>query len=151
MPTSQDHKAIFDGDQGPNTGGMGAYSPAPVVTEEVHRQVMEEVMVPTMRAMAAEGHPYKGVLYAGLMIKDGRARVLEFNCRFGDPECQPLLMRLKNDLVEVMEAVIDERLHEISLDIDPRPTVCVVMASGGYPGSYEKGKQIKGLNKGSRG
>lgn len=145
MPTSQDHKAIYDGDEGPNTGGMGAYSPAPVVTEEVHRQVMTEVMVPTVRALAEEGHPYKGVLYAGLMIKEGRARVLEFNCRFGDPECQPLLMRLKNDLVEVMEAAIDERLHEISLDIDPRPTVCVVMASGGYPGSYEKGKQIKGL------
>jgi len=147
LPTSQDHKAVFDGDQGPNTGGMGAYSPAPVVTEELHRQAMEEVMLPTVRAMAAEGCPYKGVLYAGLMIKDGKAKVLEFNCRFGDPECQPLLMRLKTDLVDVMEATIDGRLHEIALDIDPRPTVCVVMASGGYPGSYEKGREIKGLKK----
>ncbi len=146
LPTSQDHKAVYDGDRGPNTGGMGAYSPAPVVTETLHRQVMDTVMLPTVRAMAAEGHPYKGVLYAGLMIKDGQVQVLEFNCRFGDPECQPLLMRLKSDLVEVMEAVIDGRLHEISLDIDPRPTVCVVMASGGYPGSYEKGKEISGLD-----
>jgi phosphoribosylamine--glycine ligase len=147
LPTSQDHKAIFDGDQGPNTGGMGAYSPAPVVTAELHRQAMEEIMIPTVRAMEKEGCPYKGVLYAGLMIKDGKAKVLEFNCRFGDPECQPLLMRLKSDLVDVMEAVIDGSLHQVTLDIDPRPTVCVVMASGGYPGSYQKGRQIKGLKK----
>ncbi|MGV1098299.1 phosphoribosylamine--glycine ligase [Thiovibrio sp. JS02] len=145
LPSSQDHKAIFDGDQGPNTGGMGAYSPAPVVTEAVHRQVMEKVMYPTVQALAAEGCPYKGVLYAGLMIDNGIARVLEFNCRFGDPEAQPLLMRLEGDLVEVMEAVIDGRLAEVSLAIDPRPTVCVVMAAGGYPGSYEKGKVIRGL------
>ncbi len=145
LPSSQDHKAAYDGDKGPNTGGMGAYSPAPVVTDELHKQVMEEVMLPTVQAMAAEGRPYKGVLYAGLMIKKGRARVLEFNCRFGDPECQPLLMRLRSDLVEVIEAVIDERLDEIELDIDPRPTVCVVMAAGGYPGAYEKGHEIHGL------
>lgn len=145
LPTSQDHKAVFDGDKGPNTGGMGAYSPAPVVTEDLHRQVMEEIMLPTVRAMESEGRPYKGMLYAGLMIDQGRARVLEFNGRFGDPEAQPLLMRLKNDLVDVFEAVIDERLSDITLDIDPRPTVCVVMASGGYPGSYEKGKVITGL------
>lgn len=147
LPTSQDHKAIFDGDKGPNTGGMGAYSPAPVVTESLHRQVMETVMLPTVKGLAAEGCPYKGVLYAGLMIDRGVVKVLEFNCRFGDPEAQPLLMRLKTDLVEVMEAVIDGRLSEISLEIDPRPTVCVVMAAGGYPGKYENGKVIHGLAK----
>lgn len=146
LPTSQDHKAAFDGDTGPNTGGMGAYSPAPVVTDEIHRQVMETIMLPTVRAMEAEGRPYKGVLYAGLMIHQGVARVLEFNCRFGDPEAQPLLMRLQNDLVDVLLAVIEARLGEISLAIDPRPAVCVVMAAGGYPGAYEKGKKIKGLD-----
>ena len=130
LPTSQDHKAIFDGDKGPNTGGMGAYSPAPVVSEALHRQVMETVMLPTVKALAAEGCPYKGVLYAGLMIDQGAVKVLEFNCRFGDPEAQPLLMRLKTDLLEIMEAVVDGRLAEISLEIDPRPTVCVVMAAG---------------------
>ncbi|MBU4177928.1 MAG: phosphoribosylamine--glycine ligase [Desulfurivibrionaceae bacterium] len=145
LPTSQDHKAIFDGDKGPNTGGMGAYSPAPVVTDSLHRQVMETVMLPTVKGLAAEGCPYKGVLYAGLMIDRGVIKVLEFNCRFGDPEAQPLLMRLKTDLVEVMEAVIDGRLSGISLEIDPRPTVCVVMAAGGYPGKYENGKVIHGL------
>ncbi|MFH1214866.1 MAG: phosphoribosylamine--glycine ligase [Pseudomonadota bacterium] len=147
LPTSQDHKAVFDGDRGPNTGGMGAYSPAPVVTDEIHQQVMEKVMLPTVKAMEAEGRPYKGMLYAGLMIHQGVAKVLEFNCRFGDPEAQPLLMRLKNDLVDILEAVIDDKLSEVKLDIDPRPTVCVVMASGGYPGSYEKGKKIKGLDR----
>lgn len=147
LPTSQDHKAIFDGDKGPNTGGMGAYSPAPVVTEALHRQVMETVMLPTVKALAAEGCPYKGVLYAGLMIDKGVVKVLEFNCRFGDPEAQPLLMRLKTDLLEVMEAVVDGRLSEISLEIDPQPTVCVVMAAGGYPGKYENGKAIQGLAK----
>lgn len=150
LPTSQDHKAIFDGDQGPNTGGMGAYSPAPVVTDELHRQVMEQVMLPTIKALAAEGCPYKGVLYAGLMIKDGVVKVLEFNCRFGDPEAQPLLMRMKSDLVEVMEAVIDGRLGSISLEVDPRPTVCVVMAAGGYPGDYAKGATISGLVEAAR-
>lgn len=145
LPTSQDHKAVYDGDKGPNTGGMGAYSPAPVVSDHIHKLTMEKVMLPTVRAMAAEGRPYKGMLYAGLMIKDDEIKVLEFNCRFGDPEAQPLLMRLKTDLVEIMEAVVDERLSDIKLEIDPRPTVCVVMASGGYPGTYEKGKEIKGL------
>lgn len=147
LPTSQDHKAIFDDDKGPNTGGMGAYSPAPVVTEDLHRHVMETVMMPTVKGLAAEGCPYKGVLYAGLMIDQGVVKVLEFNCRFGDPEAQPLLMRLKTDLVDIMEAVIDGRLAEISLEIDPRPTVCVVMAAGGYPGKYENGKVITGLAK----
>lgn len=150
LPTSQDHKAVFDGDKGPNTGGMGAYSPAPVVTDAMHNQVMEQVMYPTIKAMAAEGRPYKGMLYAGLMINKGEAKILEFNCRFGDPEAQPLLMRLKTDLVDLFEAVIDERLNEITLDIDPRPTVCVVMASGGYPGPYEKGKVITGLDAAAR-
>ncbi len=150
LPSSQDHKAAYDGDKGPNTGGMGAYSPAPVVTDKLHNQVMENVMLPTVKAMAAEGRPYKGVLYAGLMVKDGQARVLEFNCRFGDPECQPLLMRLRGDLVDIMEAVIAERLDEVELDIDPRPTVCVVMAAGGYPGSYEKGMEIHGLEQAAK-
>ncbi len=146
LPTSQDHKAVYEGDTGPNTGGMGAYSPAPVVTEDLHQQVMDQVMLPTIKGLAAEGRPYKGMLYAGLMIKNGQAKVLEFNCRFGDPEAQPLLMRLKNDLVDVVNAVIDGNLDSITLDIDPRPTVCVVMAAGGYPGSYEKGAVISGLD-----
>jgi phosphoribosylamine---glycine ligase len=145
LPTSQDHKAVFDNDQGPNTGGMGAYSPAPVVTDEIARFVMDKVMLPTVRGMAAEGRFYKGMLYAGLMIEEGRVNVLEFNCRFGDPEAQPLLMRLKTDIIDIVEATIDGRLAEIELDIDPRPSVCVVMASGGYPGAYETGKQIRGL------
>ncbi len=147
LPTSQDHKAIYDGDRGPNTGGMGAYSPAPVVTDLLHRQAMDQVMIPTVKAMAAEGKSYKGMLYAGLMIHEGEIKVLEFNCRFGDPEAQPLLMRVKTDLVDILEAVVENRLHTVELDIDPRPTVCVVMASGGYPGSYEKGTVIKGLKK----
>lgn len=146
LPSSQDHKAVYDGDKGPNTGGMGAYSPAPVVTDAVSQQVMSQIMLPVVQAMAAEGRPYKGVLYAGLMIENGTARVLEFNCRFGDPETQPLLMRLKSDLVDIMEAVIDQRLDEIKLDIDPRPAVCVVMAAGGYPGKYLKGQVITGLD-----
>ncbi|MDD5758111.1 MAG: phosphoribosylamine--glycine ligase [Desulfobulbaceae bacterium] len=145
LPTAQDHKAVFDGDKGPNTGGMGAYSPAPVVTASIHQQAMEKIMLPTVRAMAAEGRPYKGVLYAGLMIKDGIAKVLEFNCRFGDPEAQPLLMRVQTDLVDIVEAVIDGRLDQLELALDPRPAVCVVMASGGYPGAYVKGKVIAGL------
>jgi phosphoribosylamine--glycine ligase len=147
LPTSQDHKPIFDGDKGPNTGGMGAYSPAPVVTPALEKQIMNKVMIPTVKGMAKEGRPYKGVLYAGLMIKEGKAKVVEFNCRFGDPEAQPLLMRLKTDLVDIVEAVLDERLSRIKLEIDPRPTVCVVMSSGGYPGAYKKGKVITGLNK----
>jgi len=150
LPTSQDHKPIFDDDKGPNTGGMGAYSPAPVVTPALKKQIMSKIMIPTVKGMAKEGRPYKGVLYAGLMIKNGKAKVVEFNCRFGDPEAQPLLMRLKTDLVDIVEAVLDEQLHKIKLDIDPRPTVCVVMSSGGYPGSYDKGKVISGLNKAAK-
>jgi phosphoribosylamine--glycine ligase len=145
LPSSQDHKAIFDGDQGPNTGGMGAYSPAPVMTDALTQRVMDEVMLPTVRGMAAEGRPYKGMLYAGLMIDGDRINVLEFNCRFGDPECQPLLLRLKSDLVEVLNACIDGTLDQVTLEVDPRPTVCVVLASEGYPGKYTVGKAITGL------
>ena len=147
LPTSQDHKPVFDDDKGLNTGGMGAYTPAPVVDQFMHDKVMKEVMLPTVRGMAAEGRPYKGVLYAGLMIDRDRIKVLEFNGRFGDPEAQPLLMRLKSDLVPIMEAIIDERLDRCQLDIDPRATVCVVMAAGGYPGKYKKGLPISGLDK----
>ncbi len=150
LPSSQDHKAVGEGDQGPNTGGMGAYSPAPVMTAALTKRVMDEVMLPAVRGMAADGRSYKGVLYAGLMIDGDRINVLEFNCRFGDPECQPLLMRLRSDLIDVVEACIDGRLDTIQLDVDPRPTVCVVMASGGYPGSYETGKVIKGLRKAAK-
>jgi phosphoribosylamine---glycine ligase len=147
MPSSQDHKAIFDQDQGPNTGGMGAYSPAPVLDEALFQKDMDQVMIPTIRAMAKEGRPYQGVLYAGLMINKGEIKVLEFNVRFGDPEAQPLLMRLKSDLVEIMEAVIQGSLDKISVSWDDRPTVCVVLAEKGYPGSYQKGHVIKGLEK----
>ena len=145
LPSSQDHKAVFDNDEGPNTGGMGAYSPAPVVDEYLHRRIMEEVMIPTVNAMAAEGRPYKGVLYAGLMIDNDKIKVLEFNARFGDPEAQPLLIRLKNDIVDIMDAVIEGRLDKCKLDIDERASVCVVMASGGYPGVYSKRFPISGL------
>ncbi len=147
MPSSQDHKPVYDGDQGPNTGGMGAYSPAPVVTPEMEERVIEEVMKPTIEAMAEQGHPYRGVLYAGLMIEDDEAKVLEFNCRFGDPEAQPLLMRLKSDIVPVLEAIADGDLSGIDLEWDPRATVCVVMAAKGYPKSYKKGMEISGLDK----
>ncbi|PIP38863.1 MAG: 5-(carboxyamino)imidazole ribonucleotide mutase [Desulfobacterales bacterium CG23_combo_of_CG06-09_8_20_14_all_51_8] len=145
LPTSQDHKTIYDNDTGPNTGGMGAYSPAPVVDAVMHEKIMQTVMIPMVAAMAAEGCPYKGVLYAGLMIDRDRVNVVEFNARFGDPETQPLLMRLKSDVVAIMEAVVDERLDQCAIDIDPRPAVCVVMASAGYPGAYKKGMPISGL------
>ncbi len=150
LPTAQDHKAIFDGDKGPNTGGMGAYSPAPIVTASLQAKIMQEVMIPAVKGMAAEGRPYKGVLYAGLMIDKDRLNVLEFNARFGDPEAQPLLMRIKNDIVPLMEAVVEERLGECTLDIDPRASVCVVMASGGYPETYKKNMPIHGLTGAAR-
>ena len=150
MASSQDHKAVFDDDKGSNTGGMGAYSPAPVVTEDVHHKIMNQVMIPTVKAMAAEGRPYRGVLYAGLMIKGGEPKALEFNARFGDPEAQPLLMRMESDLLPILDAVIDRRLHEVEIAWHPEPAVCVVMASGGYPGAYEKGKVISGLRAASR-
>jgi phosphoribosylamine--glycine ligase len=147
LASSQDHKAIYDADQGPNTGGMGAYSPAPVVTPDVHDRIMKEIMIPTVKALAAEGYPYQGVLYAGLMIKEGEPKVLEFNCRLGDPETQPIFMRMGGDLIPVMEACIEGDLTGVEIAWDPRTAVCVVMASQGYPGSYEKGKRIEGLDK----
>jgi phosphoribosylamine--glycine ligase len=146
MEPSQDHKPIGDGDTGPNTGGMGAYSPAPVVTEKLMEQISQEILVPIVDAMNRNGTPYKGVLYAGLMITAGGPRVLEFNVRFGDPETQPILMRLKSDLLKVLLAVCDGKLDEVTLDWDSRPAVCVVMASKGYPGDYEKEKIITGLD-----
>jgi len=146
MESSQDHKPIGDGDTGPNTGGMGAYSPAPVVTEEMMDKITREILVPVVDGMNRNGTPYKGVLYAGLMITGAGPRVLEFNVRFGDPETQPILVRLKSDLLEVCLAVCDGKLDEVTLRWDERPAVCVVMASGGYPGDYQKGKKITGLD-----
>lgn len=146
LAPAQDHKAIYDGDMGPNTGGMGAYSPAPLVTPEMEARIMDTVMEPTVRAMQAEGRPYCGVLYAGLMIKDGEAKVLEFNCRFGDPEIQPILMRMEDDLFELLMAAADTRLKGVKLNWNSKASVCVVLSSSGYPGSYEKGRVIKGLD-----
>lgn len=145
LASSQDHKRVFDNDQGPNTGGMGAYSPAPVITEAIHHQIMERVMIPAVKGMAEEGRHYKGVLYAGLMIKEGDVRALEFNARFGDPEAQPLLLRMKSDLVPVLEAVVEGRLRGQTIEWNSDASVCVVMASRGYPGPYEKGYAITGL------
>lgn len=146
MATSQDHKRIGDGDTGPNTGGMGAYSPAPVVTPAVHERVMREVIMPTVKGMAAEGNAYTGFLYAGLMVMpDGTPKVIEYNCRFGDPETQPILMRLQSDMVNLCQAALRGELHQVSAQWDPRPAVGVVMAAGGYPGDYAKGDVIEGL------
>ena len=145
LASAQDHKAIFDNDQGPNTGGMGAYSPAPVVTPHIHEAAMQQVIYPTVAGMAAEGRPYRGVLYAGLMVKDGQVKTLEFNARFGDPECQPLLMRMKSDIVPVLLAVADGDLGTSSIEWHDQAAVCVVMASAGYPGDIRKGDAISGL------
>jgi phosphoribosylamine--glycine ligase len=145
MESSQDHKPIGEDDTGPNTGGMGAYSPAPVVTEELMDQITREILVPTIDGMNRNGTPYKGILYAGIMVTAAGPRVLEYNVRFGDPETQPIIMRLKSDLLEVCLAVCNGTLDQITLQWDPRPAVCVVMASGGYPGDYEKGKVITGI------
>ena len=150
MASSQDHKPVFDDDKGPNTGGMGAYSPAPLVTQDVHRKIMDQIMIPTVRAMAAEGRPYRGVLYAGLMIKGEEPRALEFNARFGDPEAQPLLVRMDSDILPVLEAVVDRRLNEVEIRWRSEPAVCVVMASAGYPGAHQKGKVISGLRAAAR-
>jgi phosphoribosylamine--glycine ligase len=147
MVSSQDHKRVFDGDKGPNTGGMGAYSPAPIVTKKLERKIMETIMVPTVRAMEKEGRLFKGVLYAGLMIHDGGAKVLEFNARFGDPETQPIMARLDTDLIEIIEAILAGELAKIDIKWKPESAVCVVMASGGYPGTYEKGREITGIEK----
>ena len=146
LATSQDHKRVGDGDAGPNTGGMGAYSPAPVVTPEIHARVMREVIEPTVRGMRAEGHSYTGFLYAGLMISpDGTCKVLEYNCRFGDPETQPVMMRLQSDLVDLIDAALDGKLDRVEARWDPRPALGVVMAAGGYPGAYKKDDVITGL------
>jgi len=146
MATSQDHKRAGDGDTGPNTGGMGAYSPAPVVTPSVHQRIMDEVILPTVEGMAAEGHPYTGFLYAGLMIDaEGAPKVIEYNCRFGDPETQPILMRLKSDLVALCQAALEARLDRVECEWDARAAVGVVMAAEGYPGSYRKGDEIRGF------
>jgi len=145
MPSAQDHKAVYDGDEGPNTGGMGAYSPAPVITPELERTIERDVIVQAVHAMNREERPYRGVLYAGLMITEEGPFVLEFNCRLGDPELQPLIMRLKSDLVPILLATIEGNLDEVEIEWDVRPALCVVMASGGYPGPYEKGFPIKGL------
>lgn len=148
LATSQDHKARDNGDKGPNTGGMGAYSPAPVVTDAVYQRIMDEVIEPTVKGMAADGRPYVGFLYAGLMIDDsGAPRVVEYNCRFGDPETQPILMRLRSDLVELCDAALDGRLHEVEAHWDPRASIGVVMAAGGYPDAYRKGDVISGIDK----
>ncbi len=145
LATSQDHKRVFDGDQGPNTGGMGAYSPAPLVTPALADTIMREVMAPVVRGLARQGVTYTGILYAGLMIEDGHAKVLEFNVRFGDPEAQVLLLRLRSDLLELFERACERRLAGTSIEWDPRPAVCVVLAAEGYPGAVEKGRPIDGV------
>ncbi len=145
LASAQDHKRIFDGDQGPNIGGMGAYSPAPLVTPPLAERIVQEIMLPVVREFKQRNIIYKGVLYANLMIHQESVKVVEFNVRFGDPESQPLMLRLQSDLVEVMEAVIEERLTEVTLSWDTRPAVCVVLAAEGYPGTYETGRPIMGL------
>src|SRR5262245_22017293 len=153
LEPTQDHKPAFDGDTGPNTGGMGAYCPAPLATPELRKEIEETILVPTVHAMKRRRRPFRGVLYAGLMVTNQGPRVLEFNCRLGDPETQPLLLRLRTDLLDLLEAGVDGRLEEFAegrLDWDPRPAVCVVMASGGYPGPYGKGKVITGLAEAAR-
>lgn len=146
MATSQDHKRAYDGDKGPNTGGMGAYSPAPVVTAEIHARIMNEVIMPTVEGMAKEGNPYTGFLYAGLMIAtDGTPKVIEYNCRFGDPETQPIMLRMQSDLVELCQAALAGELDKVTAEFDSRASVGVVLAAGGYPSSYPKGDVISGL------
>jgi phosphoribosylamine--glycine ligase len=146
MVSSQDHKRAYDNDQGPNTGGMGAYSPAPIYTEELAEIVLEKILQPTIDGLKAEGRTYRGVIYAGLMITKDGPKVLEYNARFGDPEAQPVLMRLETDLVDIMESVLEGRLKQQEIRWSQEAAVCVVLASGGYPGTYEKGKEICGLN-----
>lgn len=146
FPTSEDHKRRDDGDKGPNTGGMGAFSPASAVTADLERVIRRTIIEPTLRGLAADGHHYRGFLYAGLMITDEGPKVLEFNCRFGDPETQPLMMRLKSDLVALIEAAFSGQLSEGLIDIDPRPALCVVLAAPGYPGPIREGDEITGLD-----
>ena len=147
MVSSQDHKKIFDNDQGPNTGGMGAYSPVPFYPDEFEKRVLEEVLKPTVKGLWSEGRKYKGVLYAGLILTKEGPKVLEFNARFGDPETQVVLPRLKTDLIDILNAVIEEALHKINIEWEDNAAVCVVLASGGYPGKYQKGKVISGLER----
>ncbi|RMF94101.1 MAG: phosphoribosylamine--glycine ligase [Candidatus Schekmanbacteria bacterium] len=147
MPSSQDHKRVFDNDQGLNTGGMGAYSPAPIVTDDVKKLIIDNIIEPTISGMSSEGTPYKGILYAGLMIKNGKPFVLEFNVRFGDPEAQPILMRLDSDIIDIFNECIEGDVSKITPKWNSNAAVCVVLASGGYPQSYEKGKIITGLEK----
>jgi phosphoribosylamine--glycine ligase len=146
LASAQDHKAAYDGDEGPNTGGMGAYTPAPIVPDAMVGTIMDTIITPTIKGMAAEGRPYKGVLFAGLMIDNGEPKLLEYNVRFGDPECQPLMLRLKSDLLEALNACADGNLDQITLDWHPDAALTVVMAAKGYPGSYEKGTEIRGLD-----
>ena len=145
LASSQDHKAVYDGDKGPNTGGMGAYSPAPVITQELHDKIMNDVMIPTVRGLESEGSPFVGFLYAGLMIKGMDVKVLEFNVRLGDPEAQPLLFRMKSDLAPLMIAAVEGRLEGTTIEWMEEDSVCVVMTSEGYPGSFEKGRKIYGI------
>lgn len=147
LASSQDHKPVYDGDKGPNTGGMGAYSPAPIVTDEMNNWILENVMTPVVKGMEKEGCPYKGILYAGLMMTNDGPKVLEFNCRFGDPEAQPLLVRMKTDIVPILEAAMDGSLASEKIEWDDRTSICVVISSEGYPGDYEKGREIRGLEK----
>jgi phosphoribosylamine--glycine ligase len=147
LATSQDHKRVFDNDEGPNTGGMGAYSPAPVVTPEVHERVLREVLKPLLNGLKQQNIRYRGVLYVGLMITKDGPKVVEFNARFGDPECQPIMMRLRSDLMSLLEATIDGKLHEVKPEWHDAPAVCVVLTAQGYPGAYDKGKEIHGLDK----
>jgi phosphoribosylamine--glycine ligase len=146
MVSSQDHKRIFDDDKGLNTGGMGAYSPAPILTPELEKTVMDKILEPTVRALRSEGITYKGILYAGLMIRNGVPSVLEYNCRLGDPETQPVLSRLKTDFMEIAMAITEERLADIKIEWLPDPAVCLVISSKGYPGQYRKGDVITGLD-----
>ncbi len=147
LASSQDHKRVYDGDRGPNTGGMGAYSPASVVNAELHRRILDDILSPLLRGLKKNGVLYRGVLYAGLMINEDGPKVLEFNARFGDPECQPVVMRLKSDLVPLLEATVERRLDRVEPEWYEESSVCVVLCSQGYPGSYEKGKEIRGLEK----
>lgn len=146
MPPSQDHKRALDGDKGPNTGGMGAYSPVPFIDREMQERIMKEVMIPAVNALRSEGYLYEGILYAGIMLTAEGPKVLEFNCRFGDPEAQPILMRLKSDIVDIMNAVVDRKLDCTEIEWSNKPSVCVVVAAGGYPGKYPTGHVIEGLN-----